>query len=95
MQLLKYSRDMFDEISQFLVKLLKSTHGEWFTADILHQITTASFYQPNLDLVLTAPTGEIAAFCTFRFDSINKTMALEPMATDTKYRNMGLGEILT
>ena len=69
-------------------------HGDWFTRDILDQISKASFYREELDLVAIAPNGDIASFCTFRVDPQSRVAELEPMGTLPKYRRMGLAKAI-
>lgn len=67
-------------------------HGEWFTGDIIAQIRSRSFFRPDLDLMVEAPNGGIAAFCTFRIDPGSNIAELEPLATDPDYRRLGLAK---
>ncbi len=69
-------------------------HGEWFQANILEGIAACSFYKKDLDLIIEAPNGDIAAFCTFRLDPRSEFSELEPLATLPEHRNKGLAEIL-
>jgi ribosomal protein S18 acetylase RimI-like enzyme len=69
-------------------------HGEWFTADTLEGIARGSFYIRDLDLVVEAPDGSIASFCTFRVDPVSRATELEPMATHPDYRGLGLAKAL-
>ncbi|MFX1285343.1 MAG: GNAT family N-acetyltransferase [Promethearchaeota archaeon] len=69
-------------------------HGDWFTADILEQISHRSFYKQNLDLVAVTPDGTFASFCTFRMDPMSKITQLEPMATHPNFRKLGLAKLL-
>jgi ribosomal protein S18 acetylase RimI-like enzyme len=65
-----------------------------FTADTLEGIAKGSFYIPELDLVVEAPDGAIASFCTFRIDPVSRATELEPMGTHPDYRRRGLGKAL-
>ena len=67
-------------------------HGEWFTGDIIAQIRSRSFFRSDLDLMVEAPNGDIAAFCTFRIDPGSNIAELEPLATDPDYRRLGLAK---
>jgi len=69
-------------------------HGEWFTAEVLQGLSRASFYRGDLDLVVVAPNGEIASFCTFRVDPRSRVTELEPMGTLPGYRRMGLAKAI-
>jgi len=69
-------------------------HGEWFNSDVLKEISCASFYHYNLDLVAVDGRNEIAAFCTFRLDEPSGITELEPMGTLPKYQGLGLAKAL-
>lgn len=69
-------------------------HGEWFTAEVLEELSRASFYRGDLDLVVVAPGGDIASFCTFRVDPLSRATELEPMGTLPEYRGMGLAKAI-
>lgn len=70
-------------------------HGEWFTAEILELITSYTFYNQDLDLVVIAPDNKtIAGFCTFRIDPKSKITQLEPMGILPDYRKIGLAKAL-
>lgn len=69
-------------------------HGEWFNSEIVKDNSLKSYYNQELDLVVEAPTGEIASFCTFRIDPHSRITELEPMGTVPKYRKLGLGKVL-
>lgn len=69
-------------------------HGEWFTAEVLERIASCSFYNEDLDLVMVAPDGDIASFCTFRVDPPSRITELEPLGTHPDYRGLGLAKAL-
>ena len=69
-------------------------HGEWFTEEVLEELSRASFYRGDLDLVAVAPGGDVASFCTFRMDPPSRVTELEPMGTLPEYRRMGLAKAL-
>ncbi|NQT07631.1 GNAT family N-acetyltransferase [Candidatus Bathyarchaeota archaeon] len=69
-------------------------HGEWFTGEVLEELSRASFYRGDLDLVAVAPGGDVASFCTFRVDPQSRVTELEPMGTLPEYRRMGLAKAL-
>ncbi|MFX1511770.1 MAG: GNAT family N-acetyltransferase [Promethearchaeota archaeon] len=60
------------------------------TEEVLDYLTSATFYNQDLDIVALAPNGTIAAFCTIRMDPVGKTASLEPMGTHPGYRKLGL-----
>ncbi|MFW9929797.1 MAG: GNAT family N-acetyltransferase, partial [Candidatus Thorarchaeota archaeon] len=66
-------------------------HGEWFNAGVVEELDSNSYYNQDLDLIVEAPNGDIASFCTFRMDPITRITELEPMGTVPRYRKLGLG----
>lgn len=82
----------FDEIATCIRQVFG--HGEWFTRELLEITATASFYKPDLDLVVINEDDKIVSFCTFRFDNPSGITELEPMGTLSEYRNMGIGRAL-
>ena len=69
-------------------------HGEWFTREVLEELSRASFYRGDLDLVAVAPGGDVASFCTFRMDPPSRVTELEPKGTLPEYRRLGLAKVL-
>jgi mycothiol synthase len=69
-------------------------HGDWFTKEILETLSQASFYKPDLDLVVIDTSGRIVSFCTFRLDAPSGITELEPMGTLRDYRGRGIGRAL-
>jgi ribosomal protein S18 acetylase RimI-like enzyme len=51
-------------------------------------------YRPELDLVIQAPDGELAAFCVLWLEGSPLCGQVEPMGVRQKYRNMGLGKAI-
>ncbi len=55
-------------------------------------------YKPELDLVIAAPDGQLAAFCIGWFDiqGLNgaPTGQIEPLGVDERYRGQGLGQAI-
>lgn len=84
--------DDFDEIALGIRAVFG--HGEWFNREILETLASASFYNPDLDLVVVDHEGRIASFCTFRLDPPTRMTELEPMGTLAEYRGMGLARAL-
>lgn len=86
------SPDDFDEIACCIRQVFG--HGEWFNREILETLASASFYNPDLDLVVVDKQGKIVSFCTFRLDPLSRVTELEPMGTLPDYRSMGIGRAL-
>jgi ribosomal protein S18 acetylase RimI-like enzyme len=57
-------------------------------------IQTAPLYRRDLDLVVVAPDGAIAAFCTVWFDDVTRSAYVEPVATVPAHQRRGLGKAL-
>ncbi len=57
-------------------------------------IQTAPLYRRDLDLVVVAPDGAIAAFCTIWFDDVTRSGYFEPVATVPAHQKRGLGRAL-
>ncbi|HZS94631.1 MAG TPA: GNAT family N-acetyltransferase, partial [Chloroflexota bacterium] len=69
-------------------------HPSSMTFEAYRRLRTLPGYQPELDLVVTAPDGEIAAYCIVWWDERAGTGEFEPVGTRKKYRGMGLGRSL-
>jgi ribosomal protein S18 acetylase RimI-like enzyme len=82
-----------DSFSRFTWRRARG-HGKSFTADTLEGLAQGSFYIRELDLVVKAPNGAIASFCTFRIDPVSRATELEPIGTHPDYRRRGLGKAL-
>jgi mycothiol synthase len=65
----------------------RSGGGDWY-----RNIQRAPFYRRDLDLVVVAPGGEFASFCTVWFDDVTRTGAFEPVGTAPEYQRCGLGK---
>jgi mycothiol synthase len=61
--------------------------GDWY-----RNIQRAPLYRRDLDLVVVAPGGEFASFCTVWFDDVTRTGAFEPVGTAPEHQRRGLGK---
>jgi len=61
---------------------------------LIGTLDSASFYKPDLDLVVVDEDGKIVSFCTFRLDAPSGITELEPMGTLPDYRARGIGRAL-
>ena len=48
-------------------------------------------YEPGQDIVVTAPDGRIASFCTLWLDPVNRVGNFEPVGTHPDFQRRGLG----
>jgi len=78
---------------------IASTHRAAFGTDYMSTerriaIMSTSEYDPSLDLVIVAPDGTIAAYCTCSVNQQKLTGATDPVATHPRYQGMGLARAL-
>ncbi|HNS37966.1 MAG TPA: GNAT family N-acetyltransferase, partial [Anaerolineaceae bacterium] len=64
-------------------------HPDWY-----RHIQSAPLYRRDLDLVVIAPDGSVASFCTIWFDDVSRTAYFEPVATVPAHRQRGLGKAM-
>ena len=58
---------------------------EWYL-----NIQHCPLYRRDLDLVVVAPGGEIASFCTLWYDDVTRSAYIEPVATVPEHQRLGL-----
>jgi Acetyltransferase (GNAT) family len=58
------------------------------------RLLQTSLYRPELDLLVLAPDGDVAAYSLFWFDPISSCCLLEPMRTEEAHRQRGLARHL-
>jgi len=61
--------------------------GLWY-----RNIQRAPMYRRDLDLVIEAPSGEIAAFATLWFDDVTRAIYFEPVGTAPEHQRRGLAK---
>jgi len=61
--------------------------GLWY-----RNIQHAPMYRRDLDLVIEAPSGEIAAFTTLWFDDVTRAIYFEPVGTAPEHQRRGLAK---
>jgi len=76
-----------------------STHRAAFGTDYMTTerrlaIMNSSEYDPSLDLVVFAPDGTIAAYCSCSVNETDKKGDTDPVATHPQYQRMGLARAL-
>lgn len=62
---------------------------EWYL-----DVQRCPLYQRDLDLVVVAPDGELAAFCTLWLDHVTGTGYFEPVGTSPEHQRRGLGKAI-
>jgi len=60
---------------------------EWY-----RNVLRVPLYRRDLDLVVVAPDGVLAAFCTVWFDDVTRTAVFEPVGTHPGHQKRGLGK---
>jgi ribosomal protein S18 acetylase RimI-like enzyme len=78
---------------------IASTHRaafgtEYMTTENRLVIMNTSDYDPTLDLVVVAPDGTIAAYCTCSVNEQEKEGNTDPVATHPNYQHKGLAKAL-
>jgi ribosomal protein S18 acetylase RimI-like enzyme len=66
-------------------------HPSRFRDDVYAAVRASAAYRPELDCVVAAPDGSIAAYALAWFDDENLLGELEPVGTHADYRRLGLG----
>ncbi|MCW5848639.1 MAG: GNAT family N-acetyltransferase [Anaerolineae bacterium] len=68
--------------------------SDWPPASAFREMQQAPDYRPDLDLVIRAPSGDYAAFCTIWLDEANAYANFEPVGTHLEYQGLGLGRLI-
>jgi ribosomal protein S18 acetylase RimI-like enzyme len=76
-----------------------STHRSAFESEYMSTknrlaIMNTSEYDPTLDLMVIAPDGSIAAYCTCSVNEQSKEGSTDPVATHPRFQRMGLAKAL-
>ncbi len=80
----------FAEYHEVISSVFK--HCSKMTEESARFFTKASFYNPDLDLVVVAPDDSFAAFCTIRLESERIIAEFEPVGTHPNHRKLGLAK---
>ncbi len=64
------------------------------SVEAYRSIQRAPSYEPSLDLIVVAPNGTVASFCTVWIDHENCIAEFEPVGTHPDYRQRGLAKAL-
>lgn len=65
-----------------------------FCAEFYEDLRRTAFYDPELDLVVEAPDGSLAAHCTVWWSPALGTAEVEPLGVVPEHRRLGLGGAL-
>lgn len=68
--------------------------GNWTGGTYARQVMSSPGYEPERELMVLAPDGQIAAFTVIRFDPLNKTGLFEPVGTHSEFRRLGLARAM-
>jgi len=66
-------------------------HPSRFRDDVYAFVRSTGAYRPDLDCVVEAPDGSIAAYTLAWLDDVNHVGELEPVGTHAGHRRLGLG----
>ncbi|MFL5680757.1 MAG: GNAT family N-acetyltransferase [Chloroflexota bacterium] len=58
------------------------------------RLRQVSLYDPGLDLAITTPAGDVAAYALFWFDPVTRVGLIEPMRVEDAWQRRGLGRVL-
>lgn len=67
-------------------------HPSAVTLPAYRRLRQAPGYRSDLDLVIAAPDGRLAAYCLCWLDTANHTGEFEPVGTSPAFRGQGLGK---
>ena len=67
-------------------------HPSKFTEAKYAAARNSPTYRPDLDLVVVAPNGDFAAYCTLWFEPENRVALYEPVGCHPDYQRRGLGK---
>ena len=63
-------------------------------SEVEMRLRETSLYDPELDLAVIAPNGDVAAYALFWNDFVTAVGMVEPMRTEDEYQRLGLARIL-
>jgi ribosomal protein S18 acetylase RimI-like enzyme/heme-degrading monooxygenase HmoA len=71
-----------------------ASFGSNWTAETYRKVIESPGYVPELEYVVVAPDGTLAAFTVTWHDPLNRIGSFEPVGTHKDYRRLGLGRAL-
>lgn len=69
-------------------------HPSKVTLEAYQRLQAAPLYRADLDVMVVAPTGELAAYALGWYDPASATGLMEPVGTRASFRRQGLGRRL-
>ncbi len=69
-------------------------NSDAMTAEWRARVTRAPQYRPDLDLVIAAPDGTLAAYCLGWYDGVRRVAQVEPLGVHPRYQRLGLAHTL-
>jgi GNAT superfamily N-acetyltransferase len=61
---------------------------------VAERLAECSIYDPELDLLVEAPDGDVAGYALFWPDPVTRVGLVEPMRTEDGYQRLGIGRHL-
>lgn len=62
------------------------------TVEVFRRMQDAPLYRPDLDLMVVAPSGELACYVLGWYDPASRSGLMEPVGTHADFRRQGLGK---
>lgn len=81
-----------DDVARRVAVHRSGFHPSRVTIDSYTNVMAAWPYRVDLDWVVEAPGGELAASCLIWWDEVNKVGELEPVSTHADFRRLGLAK---
>jgi ribosomal protein S18 acetylase RimI-like enzyme len=82
-------RDAWNDLSEIGLPDARSS----FSADVYLGLRNAPGYDPALDILVEAPSGELVANCIAWADGLSRVGTFEPVGTHARYRRQGLARL--
>jgi ribosomal protein S18 acetylase RimI-like enzyme len=82
------------EVDQRVAVQRAAFESTWMTAERHARVRNSPTYRPELDVVVVAPDGALAAFALLWFDEANRLGVFEPLGVAPAYQRLGLGRAI-
>jgi GNAT superfamily N-acetyltransferase len=80
--------------AEHMVAVQNAAFGWQLMADDYRRVMASPIYRQERELVVVAPDGRFAAFCTLLLDADNQIGMFEDVGTHADFRRLGLGRAL-